>query len=52
MALELIPPLYLFEYSTKCTNMSFDPDSFLEQRKGLFNYCTRLMPKVRGTLCN
>ena len=30
MALELLPLLYAFENSTRCDELSFDPDSFLE----------------------
>ena len=30
MALELQSLLYIFENSTKCDEISFDPDSFLE----------------------
>ena len=30
MALELLSPLYALENSTKCDEISFDPDSFLE----------------------
>ena len=30
MAFELLSLLYTFENSTKCDEISFDPDSFLE----------------------
>ena len=30
MALKLLSLLYTFENSTKCNEISFDPDSFLE----------------------
>ena len=36
MALELLALLYTFEHSTKCDEISFDQDSFLEYLKGLF----------------
>ena len=35
MTLELLSLLYSFENSTKCTDISFDPASFLEKLKGL-----------------
>ena len=35
MALELLSVLCTFENSTKCNEISFDPESFLENLKGL-----------------
>ena len=35
MELELLSPLYTFENSTKCNEISFDPNSFSEKLKGL-----------------
>ena len=37
MALELLSLLYTFETSTKCDEISFDPDFFLESLKGLLS---------------
>ena len=43
MALEFLSPLYTFKISTKCDEISFDPDYFLEYLKGLLSllFCSK-----------
>ena len=49
MALELRSPLCIFENSTDCDEISFDPHSFSEKLKGLLgrrNLETKFPPKI------